>query len=120
MDKKIVLVGAGSASFGPAMFTDLYYSKILDGSTIVLHDIDKEKLEMIHDLLVEENNRAGQKFNLDHTTNRSKALKDADFIISSIEVGDRFELRWQDHTIPLKYGARTRMGECGRAYDVYW
>jgi len=113
MDKKIVLVGAGSASFGPAMFTDLYYSKVLDGSTIVLHDIDKEKLEMIYELLVEENGRAGNKFNLDHTTNRAKAFKDADFIISSIEVGDRFELRWQDHNIPLKYGARTRMGECG-------
>ncbi len=113
MDKKIVLVGAGSASFGPAMFTDLYYSKHLDGSTIVLHDIDKEKLEMIYELLVEENGRAGNKFNLDHTTNRAKAFKDADFIISSIEVGDRFELRWQDHNIPLKYGARTRMGECG-------
>jgi alpha-galactosidase len=113
MDKKIVLVGAGSASFGPAMFTDLYYSKHLDSCTLVLHDIDKEKLEMIYELLVEENSRAGNKFNLDHTTNRSKALKDADFIISSIEVGDRFELRWQDHNIPLKYGARTRMGECG-------
>ena len=113
MDKKIVLVGAGSASFGPAMFTDLYYSKHLDGSTIVLHDIDKEKLEMIYELLVEENDRAGNKFNLEHTTNRAKAFKDADFIISSIEVGDRFELRWMDHNIPLKYGARTRMGECG-------
>ncbi len=113
MDKKIVIVGAGSASFGPAMFTDLYYSKHLDGSTIVLHDIDKEKLEMIYELLVEENDRAENKFNLDHTTSRTKAFKDADFIISSIEVGDRFELRWQDHNIPLKYGARTRMGECG-------
>ncbi|MHA1525516.1 MAG: family 4 glycosyl hydrolase, partial [Promethearchaeota archaeon] len=50
---------------------------------------------------------------LDHTTDRAIAFKDADFIISSIEVGDRFELRWQDHNIPLKYGARTRMGECG-------
>ena len=46
MKIKIVLIGAGSTSFGPSMFTDLYLSKILDGSTIVLHDIDKEKLEI--------------------------------------------------------------------------
>jgi alpha-galactosidase len=113
MDKRIVLVGAGSSSFGPSMFTDLYLSKVLGGSTIVLHDIDKEKLEMIYELLIIENERVGNKFNLELTTDRAMAFKDADFIISSIEVGDRFELRWQDHNIPLKYGARTRMGECG-------
>ena len=113
MEKKIVLVGAGSTSFGPAMFSDLYLSKVLGGSTIVLHDIDKEKLEMIYELLIIENERVGNKFNLELTTDRAMAFKDADFIISSIEVGDRFELRWQDHNIPLKYGARTRMGECG-------
>ena len=42
MDKRIVLVGAGSTSFGPAMLTDLFHSKVLDGSTIVLHDIKAE------------------------------------------------------------------------------
>ena len=47
MDKKIVLVGAGSTSFGFETLTDLYFSKILDGSTIVLHDIDKEKLDTL-------------------------------------------------------------------------
>ena len=55
MDKRIVLVGAGSTSFGPSMLSDFYLSDILGGSTIVLHDIDKEKLEMIYELLIAEN-----------------------------------------------------------------
>jgi alpha-galactosidase/6-phospho-beta-glucosidase family protein len=55
MDKKIVLVGAGSTSFGPASLTDLKFSDVLGGSTIVLHDIDKEKLEIIYDIVLEEN-----------------------------------------------------------------
>ena len=47
MIKKIVLVGAGSTSFGPEMFNDIFLSDDLAGSTIVLHDIDKKKLEII-------------------------------------------------------------------------
>ncbi len=113
MDKKIVLVGPGSASFGISMFSDLFHSKILDGSTIMLHDIDKEHLEIIFELLSTENDRVGQKFNLERTTNRPKALKDADFIISSIEVGDRFKLWMDDYEIPRKHGSTQILGECG-------
>jgi len=113
MDKKIVLVGAGSTSFGPSMLNDLFLSDILKGSTIVLHDINKEKLEMIAELIHEENRMRNDKFVIEHTTNRSKAFKGADFIISSIEVGDRFKLWRQDYTIPRKHGSTQIIGECG-------
>jgi alpha-galactosidase len=96
MHKKIVLIGAGSTSFGPSMFSDLYQSEVLNGSTVVLHDINKEKLEIIYELLSIENEKSNNKFELERTTNRREALKDADFIISSIEVGDRMKLWWQD------------------------
>ena len=113
MDKRIVLVGAGSLSFGVSSFTDIYLSKVLDGSTIVLHDIDKEKLEMISELLVAENKVKGNRFTIEHTTDRKKAFKEANFIISSIEVGDRFKLWRQDYEIPRKYGSTQILGECG-------
>lgn len=114
MDKKIVLVGAGSTSFGPSMFTDLYHSKVLEGSTIMLHDIDKERLEMIHELLVAENEKIYEnKLTIEHSTDRAVAFKNADFIISSIEVGDRFKLWMQDYEIPRKHGSTQIMGECG-------
>jgi len=112
MNKKIVLIGAGSAVFGPSMFSDLYLSKSLDDSTITLCDINESKLKMIYELLSYENEKRGNKFNLEMTTDRKIALKNADFIISSVEV-NRFQLRWQDHNVPVKHGARTLMGECG-------
>lgn len=113
MEKRIVLIGAGSTSFGPAMFIDLYLSEILEGSTIVLHDIDKAKLDMIYDFLVAENQVSKNKFIIEKTTNRTSALKDADFIINSIEVGNRFELWWQDYKIPRKFGSTQVLGENG-------
>ena len=107
------MVGAGSVSFGPSMFNDIYLSKELDGSLIVLHDINKEKLEMIYELLLAENERSNNKFNLEMTVNRKKAFEDADFIISSIEVGDRMKLWRQDYEIPRKHGSTQILGECG-------
>jgi alpha-galactosidase len=113
MDKKIVLIGAGSAAFGPPTFVDLNLSKVLGGSTITLHDIDKEKLYMVYEVVLEDNKKLGNKFNIECTLNRKEALKDADFIINSTEHGDRFQLRWQDNTIPRKHGSTERMAENG-------
>jgi len=113
MNNKIVLIGAGSTSFGPPMFNDIYLSDVLEDSTIVLHDTNDEKLEMIYELLIVENEKVDNKFNLERTTDRSKALKGADFIINSIEVGERFELWRQDYEIPRKHGSTQILGECG-------
>ena len=70
MDKKVVLVGAGSASFGPSTISDLFLSEILTGSTIVLHDIDKNKLEMMYELCLKENEMRNNKFTIQRTTKR--------------------------------------------------
>ncbi len=113
MSKKIVLIGAGSTSFGPPMFNDIYLSEVLEDSTIVLNDINREKLELIYELLTVENEKRDNKFVLERTTDRKKALKGADFIINSIEVGDRMELWRQDYEIPRKYGSTQILGECG-------
>ncbi len=115
MDTKIVLIGAGSPAFGPPSLIDLNRSEILAGSTITLLDIDKDKLEMVFEVLSEDNKKIGNKFNIESTTNREKALKGANFVINSTEHGDRFELRWQDNTIPRKHGTTERMGENGGA-----
>lgn len=119
MDKKIVLIGAGSTSFGPSMFSDLYLSEILEGSEVVLHDINKTKLDMIYDLLIIENERRNDKFILRKTVNRHEALKGADFIISSIEVGDRMKLWRQDYNIPRKYGSTQVLGENGGPGGIF-
>lgn len=113
MDRKIVLIGAGSTSFGPSTLLDLYQSNHLHGSTIVLHDINKEHLEVIYELIMAENKIHNNKFNIESTINRKEALNGADFVISSIEVGERFKLWREDYIIPRKYGSTQILGECG-------
>jgi len=113
MKSKIVLIGAGSTSFGPSTLLDLFQSELLDGSTITLHDIDKEHLNIIYELIITENKIHNEKFIIEQTTNRRTALEDADFIISSIEVGDRYKLWREDYEIPRKYGSTQILGECG-------
>ncbi len=113
MDKKIVLIGAGSAAFGPPTLMDLFQSKVLPGSTVVLHDINEEKLNRIYDIVVKENKMVGEKYNIIKTLDRKTAIKNADFIVCAIENGDRFEHRWEDHTIPHKHGSTEMMAENG-------
>ena len=113
MQKRIVLVGAGSAQFGYGTIGDILQSKVLEGSQIVLHDINPDTLAV-----VEQNGRAfieahGLPFSISATTNRAEAFKGADFIISSIEVGNRFELWEQDWRIPQQYGVQQVYGENG-------
>ncbi|MEW6026943.1 MAG: alpha-glucosidase [Planctomycetota bacterium] len=113
MKKKIVLIGAGSAQFGLETTADIMHSKILTGSEICLHDINPRALKIMERLTsraVRENNLP---FTITATTNRKQALKGADFIIISIEVGYRFGLWEQDLAIPLKYGSTQVFGENG-------
>ena len=113
MEKRIVIVGAGSTSFGPSILLDLYQSNILQGSTIVLHDINKHYLEIVFELTQAENKIHENKFTIERTVNRKEALEGADFVISSIEVGNRFKLWRQDYEIPRKHGSTQILGECG-------
>jgi alpha-galactosidase len=113
MGVKIVLIGAGSSQFGYDTMGDIFQSQILPGGHIALHDINPEALEGVF--------KNGQRFikekNLPYTisatTDRKEALKDADFCIISIEVGNRFKLWELDWRIPQQFGFQQVMGENG-------
>ena len=113
MQKRIVLIGAGSAQFGYGTIGDILQSKVLEGSHIVLHDINPTTLGV-----VEKNGRAFIEehklpFSISATTNRVEAFKGADFLVNSIEVGNRFDLWELDWRIPQQYGVRQVYGENG-------
>jgi alpha-galactosidase len=113
MQTRIVLIGAGSAQFGYGTIGDILQSKLLEGSHIVLHDINPVTMGVVE--------KTGRAFIEDHdlpftisaTTDRAEALKDADYVIISIEIGDRFELWEQDWRIPQQYGVQQVYGENG-------
>jgi len=111
--KRIVLVGAGSAQFGVGTVADILISKVLSGGTIVLHDINPESLDTVRQACQMAIDEMKLDFSLEATTSRPEALENADFVIISIEVGDRFKLWEQDYEVPRKCGNRQIFGENG-------
>ena len=113
MGNKIVLIGAGSAQFGFGTLGDIFQSEVLKGSHIVLHDINSKTLNHVHEVAQKYLSAHELPFTISATTSRQEALKGADFCVSSIEIGNRFELWEQDWQIPLQYGIRQVYGENG-------
>ena len=113
MEKRIVLIGAGSAQFGYGTIGDILQSKVLAGSVIVLHDINPDTLGVVAQTARAFIAEHKLPFSIAATTNRAEAFEGADFLISSIEVGNRFELWEQDWRIPQQYGVRQVYGENG-------
>ncbi|MFA7112424.1 MAG: alpha-glucosidase, partial [Sphaerochaeta sp.] len=101
---KIVLVGAGSIQFGLGTLGDIFTSKALKGSEITLLDINIQSL----DIVLQTTQAFIQAHDLPYTVNatidRRSAFTGADFIISSIEVGNRFQMWDEDWKVPLQYG----------------
>ena len=110
---KIVLIGAGSANFGLGTISDIFKSKVLEGSTITLHDINPKTLENTKKIAEKYKEQLKVNYEIEATTNRSEALLNATFCIISIEVGHRFDLWDQDWKIPLQYGFKQIYGENG-------
>ena len=113
MSKRIVIIGAGSTNFGLGIVGDFFKSTILEGSTLVLHDINAKTLENTNEIALSFKEKLGVNFKIEATTSRKEALQNADFCLISIEVGNRFDLWDQDWKTPLQYGIKQVYGENG-------
>ena len=116
---RIVLVGAGSAMFGGGAIGDICKSKVLEGSTIVLHDINPKALSIMEEASKKYIDDEDLKYTIEATIDRNQALKDADFCIISIEIGDRYELWETDWHVPLQYGIKQVYGENGGPGGIF-
>jgi len=116
---KIVLVGAGSAQFGCGTLGDIFSSAALAGCDITLHDINPETLGATLRTAREFAVAHRLKNGLSATTDRREAFRGADFIVSSIEVGNRFKLWEEDWKVPLQYGEPQVYGENGGPGGVF-
>jgi len=110
---KIALFGAGSVQFGYGTLGDIFQSKTLEGAEIALMDINPDSLENVRLAAVDFINTKKLPFTVTATTSSEKALKGADFVIISIEVGNRFELWDMDWKVPLEFGIHQVYGENG-------
>ena len=73
--KKIVLIGAGSTQFGLGTIADIFKSKVLEGSTISLHDINSEALKNTKEIADKYKEELNAKYKIEATTNLNDALK---------------------------------------------
>ena len=112
---KVVLIGAGSGSFGRGTLADLMSSRELRGAaelTIALVDIDEVALAAMHGFAEKLREYHGSSARLEATSDRREALRGADYVITAVS-RKRNELWTQDFHVPLAYGFRHPLGECG-------
>jgi alpha-galactosidase len=111
---KIVVIGAGSASFGENTLSALMRSKKLRGSSLTLVDQNPTTLETVRRLAERLNREWDAGINITAFTNHKDALdKDTGFVVSAIEVGAREGLWRRDFEIPLPFGVRQPYAENG-------
>lgn len=109
---KIVVIGAGSASFGLSTLSDVFQSSIMRGVELVLCDIDEAKLQLMTQLAHRLNEASGLGVKISSITDYKKGLEDADFVITSVE--RRRMASWKlDWEIPQKFGIKQVLGENG-------
>jgi alpha-galactosidase len=109
---KIVFIGAGSMSFGLTLFRELFSSRDFVGSTLVLVDLDPEKLATMTRLAQLLNARSGAGLTIEQTLDRRAALPGAAFVVNSVVI-DRNRLWRLDFEVPKKHGIRQTLGENG-------
>ena len=110
---KIVVIGAGSASFGENTLAALMRSRKLRGSRLALVDRNTETLEVVGRLAGRLNREWDSGITISSHSHHQEALEGASFVVSAIEVGAREGLWKKDFEIPLKYGIRQPYAENG-------
>jgi len=100
---KIVVIGAGSASFGLSNLGAIMRTKELHGSHLALCDLNEEGLTQIHKLAERINAEWGCGMKITAGTNRNDLLPGADFVILSVAI-DREECWAADYELGKKHG----------------
>jgi alpha-galactosidase len=110
---KIVIIGAGSASFGPTTLATIVRDGRLRGSELALVDLDEAALGTVARVAERMNSAWGAEMQIRASTQRRDVLAGAHFVIVSIEIPPRETLWRLDWEIPLKHGLRQPYGENG-------
>jgi alpha-galactosidase len=105
-----VLNGAGSAEFTKELLGDLLGFEELRGSTIVLHDVNADRLATGEAIAHATADALGVSARIEVYADRRAALDGADHVISMIRVGGHEGLR-RDFEIPSSHGMRQAMAD---------
>jgi alpha-galactosidase len=102
---RIVLVGAGSVEFTRNLLGDILTSDALKSSEIVLHDIDQDRLKTAERMARWTADTLGARPTISAHLDRREALKGADFVVNTIQVGGARATQ-VDFDVPGRFGLR--------------
>ena len=108
---KIAFIGAGSTVFAQKLMGDILRFDDLRDATIVLHDIDQERLRTSDVVSRKIGRQLGANPTIEATTDRRRALAGADFVMSMFQVGGYRPATVVDFEIPKSYGLRQTIGD---------
>jgi len=107
---KITFIGAGSLGFTRGLVRDILTFPILQDSTLVLMDINKERLEFARKSVQSLIDKGKYPAKVEATMDRKEALKGANAVVCTILQGGTDVWRY-DIEIPKKYGINTNIGD---------
>src|SRR3954454_12774632 len=102
---RMVLVGAGIVEFTRNLLGDILTSEALKSSEIVLHDIDPDRLQTAERMARWTADTLGAKPTISAHLDRREALKGADFVVNTIQVGGA-RATHVDFDVPGRFGLR--------------
>ena len=108
---KICIIGAGSSVFTKNIVSDLLIINSLKNIEIALMDIDEKRLRTTSEILTLIANNLNASPKITMHTNRREALKDADFVQTTIQVGGYKPSTVIDFEIPKKFGLRQTIAD---------
>ena len=111
---KIVIIGAGSRTFGRRSVTDILGNPAMReiAPEVVLVDTDAKNLEDALKLALMMKEHFASPSEISATTDRTEALAGADYVLISV-TRKRYELWEQDFRVPYIHGFRQAYGENG-------
>jgi len=115
---RIAFIGAGSLVFTRSLVRDILTFPLLRGSTLVLMDINRERLKFSQKAVQAIIDRGNYPARVVATTDRTEALKGAEAVVCTILSGGVSV--WQhDILIPKKYGIDTNVGDTRSVSGIF-
>ncbi len=108
---KLTIIGAGSTVFTKNIVIDLLNIEKFKSLEIALMDINEKRLEKTYEILEIISKKVNAYPKITKHTNRREALKNADFVQTTIQVGGYKPATITDFEIPKKYGLRQTIAD---------
>ena len=108
---KLTIIGAGSTVFTKNIVIDLLNIEKFKSLEIALMDINEKRLEKTYEILELISKKVNASPKITKHTNRREALKNADFVQTTIQVGGYKPATITDFEIPKKYGLRQTIAD---------